>query len=340
MMKDKVITFSVAAYNVEKYISQTLDSFICDKEIMNLFEVIIINDGSIDKTANIAKEYAEKYPDTFIVINKDNGGYGSTINKSLYVSRGKYFKLVDGDDWVDTKSLKSFINRLKKETADLVLTKYFRFNDLDGSIEVVSDKKAFKNAYTKDIRNYEFSKKLAMHQITYRTEVLKNIGLHITENCFYTDFEYNIKPLPYIRSVTAYNLGVYIYRTEREGQSVQRSSWFKNIDQATKVSENMAVYYEKIKKDIIYPKTKEYIKNTIADSAKNKYVILTSMPSNMNSYDKVRLFDERLKKASKEIYNHVPVVASEKWGYMIKFLRKTNFSTFKIINLIVSRIKK
>ena len=174
-----------------------------------------------------------------------------------------------------------------------------------------------------------------MHQITYKTELLRKIGMHITEKCFYTDFEYNIKPLPYIRSVNAYNLCVYVYRIGREGQSVQRSSWFKNIEQGITVSTNLAAYYESVKKDISSEKMRKYIRKAVSDSTKNKYVILTSMPKDMKPLDKIKLYDKKLKSISEEIYQYTLDAATPKWRFLIKLMRNSGFVLFRPINMLV-----
>ena len=67
---DKLLTVVIPSYNVEKFLNQTLDSFVCDEAVMKKFEVIVVDDGSKDNTAKIGKEYADKYPDTFRVISK------------------------------------------------------------------------------------------------------------------------------------------------------------------------------------------------------------------------------------------------------------------------------
>ena len=100
----KILTISVAAYNVENYISNTLESLLVDD--IDDIEILVEDDGGIDNTANIVKEYEEKYPNVVKLIHKENGGYGSTINKSLEIATGKYFKQLDGDDWYDSNNFK------------------------------------------------------------------------------------------------------------------------------------------------------------------------------------------------------------------------------------------
>ena len=111
--EQKLLTVSVASYNVEKTLRKTLDSF-CDKRYIDYIEVLIEDDGSTDKTQDIGKEYEMKYPQSFRYIKKDNGGHGSTINKSIELAQGLYFKVIDGDDWVDNNDFNELINVLKK----------------------------------------------------------------------------------------------------------------------------------------------------------------------------------------------------------------------------------
>ena len=96
---EKVLTVVIPSFNVEKYLRQTLES-LRNEEILEDVEVLIVDDGSTDGTAKIGKEYEKRYPQTYRVISKTNGGHGSTINCGIEQSRGTFFKVVDGDDWV------------------------------------------------------------------------------------------------------------------------------------------------------------------------------------------------------------------------------------------------
>ena len=88
-MEQKQLTVSVAAYNVAGSLRRCLDSLIGPDEMMARLEVIVVNDGSTDETVAMARTYAERYPQTFKVIDKANGGYGSTINASIACAHGK-----------------------------------------------------------------------------------------------------------------------------------------------------------------------------------------------------------------------------------------------------------
>ena len=117
---EKTLTISVACYNVGQFLRKTLDSLIAP-EIMDELEVLVVNDGSSDDTAEIAREYEEKYPQTFRLVDKANGGYGSTLNYSMPAARGRYFKQLDGDDWYNTEGLVRLVRFLRTATADIVL---------------------------------------------------------------------------------------------------------------------------------------------------------------------------------------------------------------------------
>ena len=106
---EKILTISIAAYNMEQYIEHTLNSLI-DEHIIDLLEIFVVDDGSMDRTLEIAMQYAKRYPQSIYPIHKENGGYGSTINTSVKLATGKYFKLLDGDDWYAKENLPAFIS--------------------------------------------------------------------------------------------------------------------------------------------------------------------------------------------------------------------------------------
>ena len=108
----KVLSISVAAYNVEKFIEQCLDSFI-DPAILDRVEVLVTDDGSKDRTPEIVSAYEKKYPGTFRLISQKNAGPGSTVNSGIKHATGKYFRMVDGDDWVNTAQMGAFLDILE-----------------------------------------------------------------------------------------------------------------------------------------------------------------------------------------------------------------------------------
>ncbi len=215
---EKVLTITIPSYNVEKYLNQTLDSFI-QEEILEDIEVLIVDDGSKDRTPLIGKEYEKKYPGTFRVISKENGGHGSTINRGILEARGRYFKVVDGDDWVNTGDFGKMVKALKTCEADYVVTNYYEVNDKTGE----KTPKDYKELSGKKIWKFEEAAavtQLSMHSLVIKTEILKNNHIRLDEHCFYVDVEYILYPVPYVKTVQYLDLYVYMYRLAVMTQSV------------------------------------------------------------------------------------------------------------------------
>lgn len=220
----KVLTVSIAAYNIEKYISGTLESILDAKEVLDEIEIIIVNDGSSDNTKVISEEYCKRYPNTVRLIDKKNGGYGSTINESLKEAGGKYYRLLDGDDWYETENIPAYIERLKSHNEDLIITPYRRIYEGSGTEELVAKEPS-------DCREFH---DICMHEITVLTEVIRKI--HITENCFYTDNEYVAEVLLNARTAAYCDLPIYRYRLGNAQQSVGIAGIKKHYKDLIKVT--------------------------------------------------------------------------------------------------------
>ena len=120
---EKILTISIAAYNAEKYISKCLDSLL-NTRVRDQLEIIIVNDGSTDDTLIIAQRYYVNYPNIIKIIDKENGGHGSTINASIKEATGKYYKIIDSDDWVDENGLEKLVDYLSYHNVDMVLNPF------------------------------------------------------------------------------------------------------------------------------------------------------------------------------------------------------------------------
>ena len=119
----KILTIVVPSYNTELYIDECLPTIISSKSIDDI-EILLVNDGSTDNTLKKARYFEELYPQSIRVIDKENGGHGSVINRGIKEATGKYFKVIDGDDWVDTAAFNQLVSCLKRVDVDLVMNPY------------------------------------------------------------------------------------------------------------------------------------------------------------------------------------------------------------------------
>lgn len=182
---EKILTFSIAAYNVEKYLDKLLKTIICVPN-NEMVEVLVVNDGSKDSTAQIAKEYEKNYAGVVRLIDKENGGHGSTINRGIKEAKGKYFKAIDGDDWVDSEALEKLLNDLTQIDSDLVLMDYKTC--YEGGDDVLE-----KTAKLEPQKTIDFESVISTidymryHAVIYRTQMLQKNKIRLDEHCFYVD---------------------------------------------------------------------------------------------------------------------------------------------------------
>ena len=106
----KYITFTIPCYNSENYMRRCVDSLLVGGEDV---EILIIDDGSSDRTGAIADEYEMLYPNIVKAVHKPNGGHGSGVNKGLELAHGLYYKVVDSDDWFDHDAYLKMLDKIK-----------------------------------------------------------------------------------------------------------------------------------------------------------------------------------------------------------------------------------
>lgn len=217
----------------------------------NEVEIIIVNDGSTDMTAEIADEYAKNYPNIVRVIHQENGGHGSGLNAGIKNAKGLYFKVVDSDDWVDPNAYKEILKLLKKmikenQKLDLLVSNYVYEKEGARHKKVMHCRRALpKNKIlTWDHKNhFSYTQYILMHSAIFRTEVLRKSGLVLPKHTFYVDNIFVYKPLPYTKSFYYLDVDFYRYHIGRDDQSVNEKVMIKRIDQQIKVNKTVIDIY-------------------------------------------------------------------------------------------------
>ena len=244
---EKIISFIIPSYNVAHCLSVCLDSFLIKKEEgFEQLEVIVVDDGSKDETADVAKRYTEPFPEVYRLIQKENGGHGSAINIGSREARGKYLKVVDADDWVVTEHLPLLLKKLEACEADVVLTPFHQVNmtnkcreiwqmycrqyEINYSLEQVV------SAYS------EFDRCLTFHGIMYRTQFYQSFHHQLLEGVFYEDQEYASIPCCHAKSIYPINLFLYQYLVGNAQQSVSETNRVKRIAHIEEVAKRILQY--------------------------------------------------------------------------------------------------
>ena len=229
---EKLLSIAIPCYNVEWCLEKCLCSFLAEPVIEDL-EVIIVNDGSTDGTRAIAEKYVDKRPASYRLINKDNGGHGSAINKAINLATGKYFTAVDADDWVITENLDKFLGVLANTDADAIITHY---HTVDMASGCRNEKKTrdipFGRLYTPDefVSYGRGAFECAVyHGLTYKTLTYKESAAKLTEGVFYEDHEYATLPFTKVRTILPLDLFLYQYLIGNSGQSVAEDKQIRQL---------------------------------------------------------------------------------------------------------------
>lgn len=316
----KTLTIVVPAYNVEKYLKRCLDSVKLES-VMSDIEVLIVNDGSKDSTPEIAMEYERRYPQTYRLINKENGGHGSTINTGIQQATGKYFKVVDGDDWLNTDELQQYIEILKEHDEDVIATDFQCVQDETYNLLESWQATSNEEHYGKTVRidSGEIKEPIKLHSFTIKTKILQEHSITVDEHCFYVDSEFVFYPIKYVDTVYYHKAKVYMYRLGRDGQSMNMKSMQKNINQHLTVLKHLLEDYDSCK-DNLHPAKRAYIERGISLVVEIQFKIYISMGLQKGTRKQCKEWDTELKRRYPEIYaatNRKSIDMIRKTNYMI-----------------------
>lgn len=299
----KLLSIVVPAYNVEKYLNQCLSS-LEQEESLPLLEVLIVNDGSTDRTKEIAEEYCKRYPRSFFLFNKENGGHGSGINYGIQHATGKYFKVLDGDDWFNTNELPAFLHYIGDTEADMIASDFFCVQD--GTNRVIEKKYGTKQreqyGKTYSLADGKIGQIIKMHSLTIRTEILQKNEIRLDENSFYVDYEYIAYPIPFVKTVAFYKAPLYMYRMGRGGQSVAAESMLKNRLQHEQVLWNLVRFTEERRNVGDHAEVLSYLSKVVADMEAGQIQIYLSMPTGKNAKSEIVELEKRIKQQCKAAY--------------------------------------
>ena len=235
----KLLTIVVPCYHSQDYMEKAITSLLPGGEET---EILIVNDGSTDRTGEIADDYARRYPDIIRAIHQENGGHGDAVMTGLRNATGLYFKVVDSDDWVDAEAYRKILDTLRahsNDTIDMLVSNYVyekagaRHKHVMRYRRTLPQDCVFGWEETKPFRDGHY---MLMHSVIFRTQLLRDCGLDLPKHTFYVDELFVYCPLPLVEKMIYLDVDFYRYFIGREGQSVQENVMIQRIDQALKVN--------------------------------------------------------------------------------------------------------
>ncbi|MDE6023650.1 MAG: glycosyltransferase family 2 protein [Muribaculaceae bacterium] len=284
---------------MENYLPQCLDSLLIPE--LSRIEILVINDGSKDRTSEIAHEYELRYPGSIRVIDKENGNYGSCINTGLKILKGKYVKILDADDSFDKDTFSRYVEFLNVTDADAVINDHVVVTPRYEVTETHSFKMLKPNIcmLTDDMMDIFPFQEISMHGIAYRSSIFKDLDYHQTEGISYTDDEWIFSPLTKVNTVAYFPLPLYRYLLGRDGQTVNESTLQRNIHHISiTLMKMLEIYHGSAGLGAFQDK---YLKERIERKAVMLYTICI-LTSQKNISFNLSKFDSELKTKYPDLY--------------------------------------
>ena len=333
---DKILTLCIATYNMEEYLDRCLSS-ITAADVPTSLEILVVNDGSKDDSLKIAKYYQAKRPDIIRIIDKENGNYGSCVNKAIEFATGKYFRMLDADDYFDSVALLSFLNELNVIDADLIVTNFTRiYKDKKNVCQLSMNSNIKYNTLysidSLDISKLENINILCMHSMTYKLDVIKKTGLKLLEGISYTDTEYCYYPIYKSKSILFMDINLYQYDMSRDGQTISVESLKKSAHHIEMIAERMII---NANVHTTVPSIALYFLQVIVKFYYESVLIHCPYVNRIN-YE-LSLFDKKLLNLNVKLYKYLQSLKVYHLPYVL-FWRMSNrcyFSKFIISKYIV-----
>lgn len=240
----KVISAVIPCYNSEAYMEKAINTLLSGGEDM---EIIIVDDGSTDRTLEIAKRYEAEYPGIVRAVHKENGGHGDAVMAGLACAEGLYLKVVDSDDWVKERALEEVLKKLREllkqgNAPDMLVANYVYEKVGEEKKKVIQYRSALpqNQIFTwADTGHFHSGQYILMHSVIYRVSLLRECGLSLPKHTFYVDNIFVYQPLPYVKTLYYLDVNFYRYFIGREDQSVNEQVMIGRIDQQILVTKLM-----------------------------------------------------------------------------------------------------
>lgn len=244
----KILSIVVPCYNSAAYMDRCVQSLLLGGSDV---EIILVDDGSKDKTPEKIDNYQARYPGIITAVHQENGGHGQAVNTGIEHATGHYVRVVDSDDWLDGKAFPKVMEFLRKSIEedmqlDMLITNYMYDKQNVKHKKIMQYRKCVPTncIFTWEDTHFPFGKYLLMHSVIYRTTLVRDEAkLKLPAHTFYVDNLYVFEPLQYVKNMYYLDVTLYHYFIGREDQSVNEKVMIGRIDQQIFVNKRMIDYY-------------------------------------------------------------------------------------------------
>ena len=208
----------VPVYNVEKYIDKCLNSLV--NQTLKDIEIIVVNDGTKDKSEDIIKKYMSKYSN-IVYLKKENGGQGSARNYGLEHAKGDYIGYVDSDDYVELDMYEKMYNKAIEDNSDIVICGSYNIKDDIKTLDI--DRKLF------DSNINAFFGRMAVWNKIYKKDLLTKNNMTFRSKYWYEDLDFTVKVLSKVSKISYVDEPLYNYIL-RDGSTMNNSNINRNLE--------------------------------------------------------------------------------------------------------------
>ena len=208
----------VPVYNVEKYIDKCLNSLV--NQTLKDIEIIVVNDGTKDKSEDIIKKYMSKYSN-IVYLKKENGGQGSARNYGLEHAKGDYIGYVDSDDYVELDMYEKMYSKAIEDNSDMVICGSYNIKDDIKTLDI--DRKLF------DSNINAFFGRMAVWNKIYKKDLLTKNNMTFRSKYWYEDLDFTVKVLSKASKISYVDEPLYNYIL-RDGSTMNNSNIDRNLE--------------------------------------------------------------------------------------------------------------
>lgn len=318
------VSIIVPIYNVEMYIEKCLETLV--NQTLKDIEIILVNDGSKDSSAEIAKKYLEKYPEKIIYLEKENGGLSDSRNYGLPHAKGEYIAFLDSDDYVEENMYEEMYELAKKEDSDMVQCNFY-WEYPDKNKKKIGELKQYSNKKEMLVK----TRVEAWNKLIKREILVKNPEIRFPKGLRYEDVEFTYKLIPYVEKISILNKP-FIHYIQR-GNSISNTQ-NERTKEIFDVLDNVIKYY---KEKNLYEEYKEQLEYVYV-----KTVLCRSLLRMVKINDK-DIKSQLLKRTWENVNTKFPEwkknpILKKNKSLKDLYLKTTNKITYKIYCKILSLI--